>query len=223
MPKFKGLPGLAAILLLSLLLAGCNLLPFTAAEPEEEETVVEEEGLPEWLLSEHRGARSAEAAEDDDALLPKDEDDEEESDEGNDEPAPETAEQQPTGEAAATEPQQGTEAAQQQGTGTETDFDSEDPGEDQQPEVEEVSNKSWMDGTYTGEWLKDRPHGRGTYYHPSGAKLAGNWVGGNPDGRVTFTDPSGNTERIRFDEGDEVAEGHWWNPKPSSGDTSWFD
>ncbi len=214
MPKFKGLPGLAAILVLSLLVAGCNMLPFGEAEPEDPE-LAEEEGLPEWLLSEHRGTSSAEAAEDEDALLPKDDDEEEEEnvDEDNDEPAEETA---------APAPQQDTSAPQQQDPGADTSFDSEDPAGDQEPQTEDVTNKSWRDGSYTGEWVDGRPHGRGTYNHPSGAKLAGNWVNGNPDGRVRFTDPDGRTQTMEFDRGN-ISESDWWNPKQRDSDRRFFD
>ncbi len=214
MPKLKGLLVLAAILLLSLLLAGCNLLPFIGAEPDEPETLGEE-GLPEWLLSEHRGARSAEAAEDEDELLSEDEEDEE-SDEDNDEPTGETAEQQPTGDAAPTQPQQ-------QEAGADTSFDSEDPAGDQEPQTENVTDRSWRDGSYTGEWLDGSPHGRGTFTHSSGAKLAGNWLNGNPDGRIRFTDPSGRTETMTFDQGN-ISDSDWWNPDSSrDSDRRFFD
>ncbi len=197
------------------------MLPFGEAEPEEPE-LAEEEGLPEWLLSEHRGARSAEAAEDEDALLPKDDEDEDENiDEDNDDPAEETSDPQPAEQAAEPQPA-GDAAPGQQDPGTDTSFDSEDPAGDQEPETEDVTGKSWQGGSYTGEWRDGKPHGRGTYNHPSGAKLAGNWVNGNPDGRVRFTDPDGRTDTMTFDRGN-ISDSNWWDPKPSDSDRSWFD
>lgn len=213
MPKFMGILGLVFILLLSLLVAGCGILPYGEAEMEQPETI-EEERLPEWLLSEHRGIRSAEAAEDD--ILPWDEEDE------NGDQIEETADSQPTEQYVGTQPA-GEAEAQQSNAGNDTSYDDTESAGDREPETENVTAKSWQGGTYTGKWKDGKPNGSGTFYHPSGAQLTGNWVNGNPDGQVRFTDASGKTERITFDEGQRVEDVNWWNPKPSDSDGSWFD
>jgi hypothetical protein len=50
-----------------------------------------------------------------------------------------------------------------------------------------VTNRAYRSGTYTGEWLNDRPHGIGTLVFPSGDRYEGNFVDGQYHGRGVYT------------------------------------
>jgi len=209
MPRSKGLLMLAAFLTLLLIGASCEMSASSEAEPEEQ--VVAEGKVPQWLLAEHR---FEENDEDEEALLPKDDDEAEEpAEEADPELAEEPAETQP----AETDPE-----PEQEETAEPVDS-AEEPAQEEEPEKERVSNQEWRGGTYSGDWQDGAPHGRGTFYHPSGAELTGNWVNGNPDGRVRFTDTDGNTDIVIFSQGRRVDDGasDWWSPGGDTG-SSWF-
>ncbi|XP_077957896.1 MORN repeat-containing protein 2 isoform X4 [Gasterosteus aculeatus] len=46
---------------------------------------------------------------------------------------------------------------------------------------------------YTGEWLEDKMHGRGTMQHPSGALYEGEFKDNMYHGKGTYTFPDGST------------------------------
>lgn len=208
MPNIKALIIILSALTLSFLLIGCGILPSPEAEPEEPETV-EEGTLPEWLLSEHRTADR----EDEEPLKPK-EPEEEDADEE------ETADSESVVEAAEPEPVEEPATQQETNDGHQIEAETEEPvaEENDDPEPREVSNRSWEQGNYSGEWLDGQPHGQGTFKHPDGGTLTGKWDAGEPTGRHTLT-KNGSTETINFDNG--AAGDPWWD-SPGSGNGSDF-
>ena len=217
MPKSKGLLLVTVILILVFAGAGCGML--AAGDEELVEADVTGEGkLPQWLLAEHRGVGIAEAAEDEDLML-KDNDDEE-----TEEPVEETAEPEPVEEATETQPAETAPPPPQQDTSGSGDSADQTPSQPE-PETENVTNRDWQGGTYTGAWENGRPNGRGTFNHPSGAQLTGTWVNGNPDGQFSLIDANGNTTRVTFDMGqivEEASGSDWWSPDSGGSGGSWF-
>lgn len=214
MAKAKALLTVLLVLTMSFLLIGCGMIGFREAEPEEQ-VINEAEKLPEWLLSAHRHLER-----DEDLLMPKDEEEEEKEEEEK----KEIAEPESTEETAAPEPAQETVPSGEGtgGSGAAADVEKEvkEPvNEPKANEIMNVTNESWMDGTYTGEWKDGNPHGQGTYYHPNGGSLSGNWVNGEPTGRHTLSS-NGMTRTVNFDNGDVGRT--WWDVDGGGGSNGWF-
>jgi len=48
-----------------------------------------------------------------------------------------------------------------------------------------VENEEWEWGTYSGDWVDGKPHGKGIHTWPDGEVYAGDWVDGKPHGKGT--------------------------------------
>lgn len=52
--------------------------------------------------------------------------------------------------------------------------------------------------TYDGDWVNDRPHGKGTSMWVNGTKYEGDWINGNLQGRGIYTYPNGDKYEGEF-------------------------
>ncbi|XP_056223734.1 MORN repeat-containing protein 2 [Seriola aureovittata] len=64
---------------------------------------------------------------------------------------------------------------------------------------------------YTGEWLQDKMHGRGTLQHPSGALYEGEFKDNMYHGTGTYTFPDGSTYKGHFSKNRLEGEGAFTN------------